>query len=422
MLWHGYLRPLGGLFYLPTFLLFGLNPAPFHAFLLLLLLAGAHQMYRLAWALGAGELAAAMVALIACYHGGLSNLYFNSVFVFDVLCGLFFFATLAYYAGIRGSGRLPSGAQTASCLGLYLCALNAKEMAITMPAILLAYEWLYHGRPAWRVKEIAQWLRGPGKMVVWTGLMTLVAIYGKALGPSGLMKGSGYRPTYSWEQIVDFQGRHLGDIFYHLPSFGGLATLLIWLAVTYLAWRKKRPILRFCWVYVLLTPIPIQFLIARDQGCLYVTLAGWAIFAATLLTDWLPGAARMVAGEPLFRRLGQPRVRAILAACAMIAYAWGSWRYKVTEVAPTIPLLGPRTEAVLAQFRAVNPQVRRGATVVFLDDPWPNTYDMAFIGELWFRDRTGRVLLNGKNPLRPEEIAQADAVFDWREGKLIRVR
>jgi hypothetical protein len=32
---------LGGLFYLPIFLTFGLNPVPYHAVLLVLLLAGA---------------------------------------------------------------------------------------------------------------------------------------------------------------------------------------------------------------------------------------------------------------------------------------------------------------------------------------------------------------------------------------------
>ena len=75
MLWHGYSRPMAGLFYVPIFLAFGLNPVPYHAVLLLLLLAGAYLMYRFARVLGSGELPAAIVALIACYHGGLNNLY-----------------------------------------------------------------------------------------------------------------------------------------------------------------------------------------------------------------------------------------------------------------------------------------------------------------------------------------------------------
>ena len=103
---------------------------------------------------------------------------------------------------------------------------------------------------------------------------------------------------------------------------------MIWLVVTYFAWRSKRPVLRFCWFWVVLTPLPIMFLEGRDQACLYVTLGGWAVLGATLFMDWLPGATRVVAAEPWFRRLGPRRVSSILAATAMIVWAWGSWSYK----------------------------------------------------------------------------------------------
>jgi hypothetical protein len=422
MLWRGYFRPVGGLFYLPLYWVSGLNPAPYHAVLLLLLLAGAYQMYRFARVLGCAELPAAMAALIACYHGGLSNLYYNSVFVFDVLCGVFYLAAFVYYARIRAAGLLPKGRQTAAFLGLYLCALNSKEMAVTMPVILLAYEWLYHGAPRWRWRELLGWLRGPGRVLCWASLLNLIYIYGKAFGPYGLMKQTAYTPVFSWERMADFQERYLGDIFYHLPALGWLATVIVWLAVTYLAWRRRRPLTRFLWIYVLVTPLPIEFLIGRDQACLYVTLAGWAVLAATLFTDWLPGATRVVAAEPLFHGLDPARVSALLAVAAMVAWALGNRVYQASDVAPVIPQLGLQTYEVLAQFQALNPRIPQGAKVVFLDDPWPNGFDMAFIAELWFRDRKDRIFLNRKTPLPAEEIAKADAVFDWHEGRLIRVR
>jgi hypothetical protein len=77
MIWRGYFRPMGGLFFMPLYQAFGLNPVGYHAVLLVLLLAGVYQMYRLSRALGSGEVASAMVALIACYHGGLNNLYYK---------------------------------------------------------------------------------------------------------------------------------------------------------------------------------------------------------------------------------------------------------------------------------------------------------------------------------------------------------
>jgi len=47
---------------------------------------------------------------------------------------------------------------------------------------------------------------------------------------------------------------------------------------------------------------------------------------------------------------------------------------------------------------------------------------MAMIAELWFGDRKTRVRLNQKTPLTDGEIAAANAVFTWKQGKLIRVR
>ena len=425
MLWRGYLRPMAGLFFLPIHWVFGLNPVPYHAVLLVLLLAGAYLMYRMARALGCEELTAGTVALIACYHGGLGNLYYNSVFVFDVLCGVFYFGALAYYARIRSTGKLLSGGQTAVFLGLYLCALNSKEMAVSLPVILLAYEWLYHTPPRLPWKNLVKWFRGPGLVLCLAGVMNLLYIYGKRFGPEGLMNGpsNAYMPVLSWERTIDFQERYLGDIFYHVPRFELLATVIIWLVVTYLVWRRRRPLLRFCWVYILVTPLPIEFLIGRDQACLYVCLAGWAVLAATLFNDLLGGAGRVAAFGPLFRRLGPGRARTTPAAAAMILLALGSWRYKLTEVGPAMPALGQQTFEVLAEFRKMNPSVRPGSTVVFLNDPWANAgFDLSFIAELRFGDRKTRVLLNRVSHLPPEELAKVDAIFDWRDGKLIRVR
>ena len=174
---------------------------------------------------------------------------------------------------------------------------------------------------------------------------------------------------------------------------------------------------------MLLTPLPIEFLVeGRDQACLYVCLAGWAVLAAVLLTDWLANATRVLAAEPLFRRVDPRRIHAVLAAAAMILFALEGWRFKQRKVEPAIRNMGRLTAQVLAEFRRMNPSVRPGANVVFLDDPWKGGFDMSFIAELWFRDRTTQVLLNQLSHLPPEEIAKADAVFTWKDGKLIRVR
>jgi hypothetical protein len=420
-IWRGYFRPVGGLFYEPLYYAFHMNPVGNHIALLLLLLLGAYLMYRLARTLGAGEVASVMVALIACYHGGLSNLYYNSVFIFDVLCGLFFFATLTYYVRIRGRGQLLTTGQTVVFLLLYLFALNSKEMGITMPALLLAYEWHFHGFEIRPLNKLMAWLRGPGRVIFWAGLLDLLFLYGKRFGQYGLMKDSSYTPVLSWERFSDFEERYIGDIFYHLPRFGGVMTIAIWAAITYLAWRRKNPLLRFCWWYIVLTPLPLAVLIGRDQACLYVTLAGWAILFGSLFEAILPRLARLVASEPTFEKMPVARVRTLVASAVMVVMAFAAWSYKKTDIEPGNLAIAPLTASVLAEFRAVNPHVKPGSKVVFMDDPF-HSFDMSMIAELWFGDRSTKVRLNQKTPLSPVELAAADAIFTWKDGKLLRLK
>jgi len=82
--------------------------------------------------------------------------------------------------------------------------------------------------------------------------------------------------------------------------------------------------------------------------------------------------------------------------------------------------LGRQTAEVLEQFRALDPHVRSHSRVVFLNDPFTE-WDMLFIADLWFRDRTVKVHLQRLAPLPPRELALADYLFDYREGKLLRI-
>jgi hypothetical protein len=73
---------------------------------------------------------------------------------------------------------------------------------------------------------------------------------------------------------------------------------------------------------------------------------------------------------------------------------------------------------VIQQFRALDPHVRPHSHVVFLHDPF-EAWDMQFIADLWFRDRTVSVHLQRLTPLSPEALARADYLFDYRDGQLL---
>jgi hypothetical protein len=407
LLWRGFYRPMGAVFYMPLFGVFGFDPAPYHAVILAILLANVYLVYRLATLLHAGAAAAGLAALIACYHAGLSNLTYNIAFVYDVLCGFFYLSALVYYVRIRDAGRYPSAREMAIFLGLFVCALNSKEMAVTLPVVLLVYEWTYHKQAALRLPFIA-------------GLINLPYIYGKALRPDALAADAAYRPVFSLAQAVDFQTRSFRDLLAgHAIPVETVAW--IWVILFYLAFRRPRPVLRFCAIFLLIAPLPIEFLPGRGGACLYIPFVGWAIFVAVVCVDVAGAVAEFLAAEPLIGRLGRrPLCALFLAGCVTLWGRENDW-LKRSFIKPAMAQTGALTWDVIEQFRAMRPRVQPNSRIVFLDDPFVD-WDMAFIADLWFRDRSLAIVLHRKTPLPPGEIAAAAHVFDWRDGKLVQLR
>ena len=406
LLWRDFYRPVGGLFYVPIFWKFGLNPWPFHAALLALLLINAALLYRLARCLGASELTAWLAAVIAAYHAGLVNLYWDTAHVYDALCALFFSAALICYLGGRAAGRRLSIGRTVTFFALFLCCLNSKEMAVTLPAVLFAYEFLYHREDrSWRVPVIA-------------AVLSAVCIRGRVL--HGLIGQAAYAPTPSWRRLLEFQQRAWRDLLLLGYDRGWVFVVAIWLVLTYLAFRRNRPILRLCLVILVVTPLPVEFLEGRGEAVLAVPLIGAAIFAAVVFTDFAWSVADAFKGEPIFRGLGRSGRAGWIVAAALLVFAVRNQAVKNAE--PDWRFNNGRAgNAMIAQLRALNPRIRPHSTVVFLNDPF-DQWDMALIAELWFRDRTLNIRLQKKTPFTEAELAKVDYLFDYRDGKLLLVR
>ena len=408
LVWRNFYRPMGGLFYLPLFHAFGFNPAPYHAVILAILLFNVWLVYRLAILLRAGPIAAGLAALLCCYHASLSNLTYNIAFIYDVLCGCFYLSALVYYLQIRESGRQLRGREIAAFLALYLCALNSKEMAVTLPVILLIYEWLYQDRAS---------LRG----VVAGALLNLPYLYGKVFRGDALATSAAYRPELTWARLLDFQTRSFTELFQQRTPLGPETVAWIWVALFYLAFRRRRPVLQFCWIFLAIAPLPIEFLPGRGGACLYLPFVGCAIFAAVVAVDLAEAAARFLSAEPLVARLGYQRLFAVLLVACVVVWGRENRDFKQSFVRPAMDQTGVLTADVIRQIETLAPRAQPHSTVVFLDDPFVD-WDMAFIAELWFRDRTVEVRLHRKTPLTADEIARADRVFDFRDGRLVAVR
>jgi hypothetical protein len=313
------------------------------------------------------------------------------------------------------------GSETALLMGLYLCALDSKEMALTLPIVLLAYEWIYgDGWPAaWTWKEIAAWLRGPGRVVLYCVVLNLLYLDGKAFGPDAMMQNAAYRPELSWHRVLAFEKTAMGDLFLSWEKFNSLGVAAVWVLVAWLAWRRPRPVLRFCWVFLMLTPLPLAVLEGRGAACLYIPLAGWAVFAAVVVTDVAGRAARFLAEEPVFRRAGYAGLFAVIVCASFFFWAKKNDYQRRVFVWDAMAHVGEQTAKAIEQLRVLNPHVKSGTDVVFLNDPFDG-WDMSFIAELWFRDRSLRFHLQRKVPIAAEELAKM-TVFDFQDGRMVRV-
>jgi hypothetical protein len=416
-LWHDFYRPMGGVFYLPLFTIFGFDPLPYHAVALAFLLGASALIYRLGRLLGAGPLAAWCAAVVVAYHGGLANLYFNIAFIYDVLCLFFFLAAMVLYVAPREADRAPRAWEQIAFYACYLCALNSKEMAITLPVVLLAYEWFYH-RPAIHSRhDLRLWLGGPARTTIVAGMIALVYLYGRVLGPGSISQTNGYSLHFSFDRLLTFQQGAIHALLLLQQDVGWNTVLSLWAVVTYLAWRRDRPLLRWCWVVMVVTPVPVEFLEGRGAAVLAVPLIGWALFAACVLTQAIFALSDFLGGEPVFRRIGRPLRLAVLFAYLLFVWIaqnrWArdfGWSGSMREV-------GGVTPHVIDEFRRLNPHMRPHSSAIFLHDPF-EAWDMYFIAELWFRDKTLDFRLQSKTADPPDRF---DYVFDWRDGRLVQL-
>jgi hypothetical protein len=74
----------------------------------------------------------------------MNALYFDTAYIYDALCYFFFFSAFLLYVRVRQQDRLIKFGEISACCVLYICALNSKETAATLPGFLLVYELLYH--------------------------------------------------------------------------------------------------------------------------------------------------------------------------------------------------------------------------------------------------------------------------------------
>lgn len=414
-----YGRPMGGVYFSLLYHFFGLNPLPYHVALTGLLLTNTFLAYRLGRLITGSRLAGGLTALVVTYHAQMMFLVYLPAFVFDVLCFTFYLLAFTYYVSVRQRGALLTWKQTVVFLLLYMGALDSKEMAVTLPVMVLLYEAIWHAPAHVSVAGIAHWLRVEALPGLLAGVMTLVYVLGKCFGSDSLVKMEAYRPVFSWSRYWESTTRFVNTIFYQPIEngfFSPARVVLLAGVLLYAAWRLKQRHLLLMWFFLWIAPLPITFLPGRGGACLYIPLVGWAVILASLFQS----CARAAAGSRALRWMPRNLPLGLIVALG-IATLWAITERESRDIPLGIRRGCQLTHSVIRQIRAVQPAVRPGSKIYVVHGP-SRDWDMKFIMELVYHDRSVNVWLGEQVPLPPADIARMDYVFTFEDGRLKRLK
>ncbi len=394
-------RPLGELFYRAFYQWFGMNPLPFHVVCFAVIMANIGLTYVFARAISGSRETGALVALIGCFHTNVQPLYYNAGLCFDVFCFFFYFAAFAYYIRIRKRGGLPGLWQVVVLAGLYICALNSKEMAVTLPLMLVMWEAIYHAPSS------LAWITRQARTGLVLGAMTIPYVAGKFQHDSILAQIDAYRPVFTVNHYLLQFAHFLNEAFYWIDVIQARGAIAILLVSLVIAWWTGSAALRLGWLLAVSGILPVAFVSQRGLAQEGIPAMGLLIYGAVLLV-WI--RERLFHRAPAFMRTWSQAslfiVLGVLLARTHIRHgAWDvAWMTSEQEV----------SWRVAKQLQANHPVLRKGARVLVLSDPFVESqFALAstILIELYHRDPDLEITrLTAADP-RPDKAAMQ--TYDW---------
>ncbi len=317
-------RPTAHAYWLLDYVAFGLEPLGYHVAAILLHVAASIASFVLAYLLTRRHLTATIAAVVfvvmPVHAEAVSWLAAN----YDVICAIYLFLSLSFYILYRRRGAFQF---YVVALGAFLLALGSREMAIVVPALLVAYDLSYHSR------DFARPLRVLFGYVPFVLAVTSRMVFG----------GHGYRGLLiapeGWQYYVDFNLLRAFDPLFEHP--GDVRYIAIICALALLFVYRFQPAVLFGLAWVPIAIIPTLVGGVNDRS-FYIPSFGiallMAVVAASLISHkskWVapPGLAALIVvligySAALYAR-NQPYARASSVAKSIVD--------KVSELHPTVP-------------------------------------------------------------------------------------
>ncbi len=353
--WTGVIRPLGALFYLTVYQYAGFWSMPFRVACFAFLLLNLVLLYRFVLLLTRSRRFATLALLFGCFHASMSDIFMSTGTVYDILCQCFLLMGLnLYVTGRDWNQRIPFW----RLLLITLCAVaavDAKEMGVSFPALLLAYEWVFHAR---EMRKWRTWFPHYGITILLTGLVSLVFLWSRLVRPNELQQMAAYQPVFSTERFLSTNTNYINQILFHgkLMQWSALGVLFLPLV---LALLLRSQLMLFGWLYYVLALAPMLFVPGRSGYALYIPYTGFAILVTAFVLE-------------LQDRLPVPvliRIAAVLGFAAwVLQFQWH--QNKVSQRLGDHPSGISEVQQVARSVSSRYPSLPKGSRLLLINDPF----------------------------------------------------
>jgi hypothetical protein len=413
-------RPFGALVYKSFFAPFGFDLLPLRVFLLIVLAGSVFLVYRLSRTLSGSAEVGLFAALLGSYHGKFGQLYYNSGTLYDVFCFFFYFAGLVFYAGIRRQGKDLRISHLVIVCTLYILALNSKEVAVSFPLMLLAYELLWHP-PGFNASAMWRWFARQALPVWTTAAITTAFVMGRVLFQESSISTIGdYRMTVSAGEYFSKLAHYLNDAFYAKDFLGapGAAAFLVVLVAAGAVSRCRA--LLFGAVLFAGGILPMAFIHARALSSIVVPLAGLAVCIAVLL-GFVCSALRRLSPREAWQHTAFWLVFGVTGLFLIWCHPHGGYFYDALQKSE----YGQIREA-REQLQLLHPRLPGNSRILIVKTPFPQYspgYNNMFLIRLAYRDASLMVeeLAAFEENRQTPDLLDYDYVLSFEDGRWIDV-
>jgi len=414
--WSSYYRPAGGLFYRSIYALWGFHPLPFHIVALALLSVNFALLAIVVWQLTGSRWSALVALLLVGINPSFAAAYFDTGTIYDVLAYTFFWGGFALYVRFRQAGRPLGWGRLALIFGLFVAALDAKEISVVLPLAVGLYELVWHPPARWKPAQLWRWTWHEGRFAAIGGLADIAYIIGKRYGPDSLWQVGPYQPHYSVVAYFHSLSHYLGQLIYKPVTISSWPIAGLLVAMLAVAGVTRRRCLLWGVGFVAVGVLPLAFIPGRGGFAYAVPSVGCAVYVSGLLV-WL---VESLTGKRVWLRSA---VQVVLLGALFVALAHWQLNWIGMHERAAHDMQG-RFRRYIEQIRALIPAPRKGARILLLSDAeGRDDYDVCFLMRLYYGDP--KLEVQRMTVWRGQHVNvdpnTYDYVLDWVDNRFVLV-